>query len=154
MRFWQHLANAGMIEGGFDGQNFASLTDGTVAGADDENAPRSPIGNSYWMPESRFDYAGDANVFASSSDLGLLVVPHRDEIAGWGYLYQPEAQIIKPEEAYNLDEKMDDGFPATGKVQAQKTDCTDVSGAAPPGDADAEYVYASQEFVCGLRFLF
>ncbi len=154
VRFWQHMANAGLIEGNYTGENHATFTTGIVAGADDGNAPKSPVGASYWMPETLMARVGSTAEFSGGRVHSFLLVPPLADIAGWGFFYHPSADVLKPEETWSLDIKLDDGFPGTGKVQAQKGDCTTASGVAPPGDAGAEYVLTTEDKVCGFRYVF
>lgn len=100
-RYWQHLANAGLIEGLYSGVKTAS---GSWAAAG-ENSPVSKLsGNPTWMilygTGSSFTSTTNANVFQFG-------VP----ISSW--VRDPYFSAI---EAYSIDNKMDDGLPAKGFV--------------------------------------
>ncbi len=153
-RFWQHLANAGLIEGSYSGSSNAAFTTAGNAGADEDNAPRLPTGNGFWMPATQFGYAGNTNFFSDTSSNSLYTAYLYTESPGWYIALQVLAEVITPQEAWSVDIKTDDGIPHQGKIRAQKTNCTTASGVAPPLDANAEYLLTLDETACGLRFLF
>ncbi len=72
--------------------------------------------------------------------------------------FNPEAGIIKPEEAWNIDTKIDDGRPAYGKIMvfkqgatawaAEAANCTDSATSS-----DAEYNFSSTDNECPLVFI-
>ncbi|MFZ4541988.1 MAG: type II secretion system protein, partial [Rickettsiales bacterium] len=106
-RYWQQLANAGLIEGQYTGVQDATACNHTLG----VNAPRSKISNAGWS----FGYidflAGDAGTYGMNYGNTLWFgadTPNRTQYA-----------VIKPEEAWNLDTKMDDGKPARGKIIAR-----------------------------------
>lgn len=108
-RAWQHLANAGLIEGTYNGvASGGGSYDGTVG----LNLPASKISNTgyafysfswsastYW-----YDYTGNLMTFGADR-------------AGNNYLQDP---AIATEEAWNIDMKIDDGLPGQGKIVAHK----------------------------------
>lgn len=109
-RAFQHLANAGLIEGNFTGVSGHGLccSDGVVG----ENLPKSKVaqagfGLRAYLP--RLDAATD--YFAG--DYGNTLLFGTPPATGTAALRVP---TIKPEEAWNIDTKIDDGKPATGKV--------------------------------------
>jgi len=62
--------------------------------------------------------------------------------------------VLKPEEAWNIDTKLDDGKPATGKVSAMVPSltfavCTDTGSSANMG---ANYLLSSTSPGCSLIF--
>lgn len=105
-RFWQHLANAGLIEGNYTGVRGASGVYHHILGT---NAPRSKMNNAGWAFSNLDNFAGDGNTYAL--DYGNMF--WFGSVAG---NERPQAEVLKPEEAWNVDTKVDDGRPATGKV--------------------------------------
>ncbi len=141
-RFWQHLSNAGLIEGGYTGTGT-----GWGLGGDSGNLPTGKIALSFWSihllsgyvtaTPSSFagDYGNNSFVFARTSGAGAY----------------PTAAIFLPEELWNIDQKMDDGKPATGKLVSFGTiaTCTDgVDGNAQ----NANYLLTSTVLACAAIF--
>ena len=124
-RFWQHLANAGLVEGSYSGTHSVGTCNGNgscnvTIGV---NAPRSKLSNAGWTIHylgthttagSTYYFAGSyGNAFAFGGSSG-------------GWTHDP---VLKPEEGWNIDTKIDDGKPATGNVTPWEPtlfpDCTD-----------------------------
>ncbi len=104
-RYWQHLVNAGMITGGYTGVG----ANGSGAYTDANNSPSSKITNSLWMPYSD----------ASNSVEGRLHYVFGGQSAA--AIANPNAVILRPEDLWNIDKKLDDGYPNTGNVQGSYT---------------------------------
>jgi hypothetical protein len=79
-------------------------------------------------------------------NLGNLLMVGGQVPTGWPYV-----GIMMPEEAWNIDTKVDDGLAIRGKVMA-KTDasCTNVVNG---GDTSASYVLTSKTRGCYLLFV-
>ncbi len=138
-RFWQHLANAGLVEGTYSG--VAGPTDGneSLIGS---NVPRSRLNSAgwtiYWLgnqPTSASLWPGDygnAWMFGASRT--------GDPTTG---------AVLKPEEAWNIDTKIDDGLPRSGVVVPYKpavvANCTDSSS-----DTTAAYALSQTGANCNL----
>ena len=104
-RFWQHLANAGLIEGTYSGVTGSGSNYTAVIGT---NVPRSKVNNAGWFLQGLGTY-GDASYFQANYGNYLAFGAARTN----GSTTMP---AIKAEEAYNIDMKTDDGKPNTGKV--------------------------------------
>lgn len=140
-RFWQHLANAGLISGTYSG----------VAGS------AGPIDhNGINTPSSRLNRAVWGASFASIAEDAAT----RFVVADANYMHlgatsngntRPRGAIIKPEEAWGIDTKIDDGRPGYGSVLAvQITTCTN---AANNTDRGAQYLLTSSATACALDFV-
>jgi len=145
-RFWQQLANAGLIEGSYTGIN-AGPGVGYVSTAD--NVPRGRISNALWWTEYwAAGTAGDAMRFAARYDNLLLVGGQRST-------GDPLMPILKPEEMWNIDVKMDDGKPALGKVGVVAFNglslCT-TTVANNPATSAADYLLNSSAVECAPYF--
>lgn len=138
---WQHLANAGLIEGTYTGiTGTANADDYEIPG----NAPLSKLSNSGWAARSAFNHIGDVDAFAA--DYGNMF--HLGAIVANGV---PNGPNLKPEELWNIDTKMDDGRPGYGKVQARFwNDCTFATSVT---DISAAYDLANSGKVCSIHFL-
>jgi prepilin-type N-terminal cleavage/methylation domain-containing protein len=105
-RFWQHLANAALIEGSYTGINGSGSSQHHIAG---QNAPASRISNAGWFTHER-QTASQLHGLTSMGNTFGLGAPYPNST-----FYNP---ILKPEEVWNIDTKMDDGLPISGKVIA------------------------------------
>lgn len=126
-RFWQHLANAGLIEGTYSGVRITSPYDFSFQGG--VNVPRSKLSNGSWFTL----WQGVSPI----SNYGLFEGSYDNTLAfgGWNPILNNNggsdvSGILKPEEAWNIDTKMDDGNDTTGKVRTwewNNTGCNTVS---------------------------
>ena len=141
-RAWQHLANAGLIEGTYSG-----IDGGAGAGYDPViggNVPRGKISNTGW---SFWHSSGgaDANWFTLKA-LGNMLAFGTDN----NYLTQGAA--LKAEEAWNIDTKMDDGKPAYGKIIAMKGTTSVIPNCATTAvETTAEYNVTNSTISCHLN---
>jgi prepilin-type N-terminal cleavage/methylation domain-containing protein len=138
-RFWQHLANAGLITGTFDGITHGSNT----VSATTANSPIGKLGGSMWFVY----YWGSPNSNAQFFD---GVYNNSYEVGGFVANSDPFISLFKPEELWNMDSKMDDGRPATGKFVVRATtgalsSCTDTSTTS---NLAANYLLNSATLAC------
>lgn len=111
--FWQHLANAGLIEGSYTGKSGSGTNFHTIVGT---NSPPSKLNNAGWTVLTRA--AG-----ASSYQFGTVNTFQLGAIASSGSSAGP---TLKPEEMWGVDKKLDDGKPAYGIVRPLfYASCTD-----------------------------
>lgn len=145
-RFWQQLANAGLVEG-----NYSGITQGsTVYSSTAANSPRGKISNSLWSsyyasPQSANPSAFDGQ-YNNFMELGMPIANE-----------QPIGPILKPEEIWNIDTKMDDGKPGTGKLVARASplsSCTTATGstAAQAAAISSDYLLTGTSVACALIF--
>lgn len=147
-RIWQHLANAGLLEGRFNG---VSGNDAYFWNANRDNSPGSRIDESaLWQV---YNYDNSAGSFT-----GSFFYVNLKNFLVLGSMYQPywvNFSAMKPEEASNIDKKIDDGKPAMGKVMAHyyMSDlgavCTTASSQT---DFTANYNLTEKRKSCGLLF--
>jgi len=136
-RFWQHLANAGLLEGSYSGSGPAA-TIATMA-----NSPRSKLGNGLWYTVT-YSIPVSGHVDLLDGNYGSILiagVPQPTTI--------PYGPTMRPEELWNIDTKMDDGRPGTGQVgffgYGTVADC---STAANSTTINPDYRLASSAIVC------
>lgn len=107
-RAWQHMANAGMIDGRFTGRRGSAATDHAVIGT---NAPASKLSPGGWTLLFYLQTATDANLWGDS----------------YGHILQfgaatassfTRGPIFTPSDALEVDTKIDDGMPGTGKMRS------------------------------------
>ena len=106
-RFWQHLANAGLVEGSYTG---IAGPGGAITVIPGLNAPRSKLSNG-GFGFSYLDFPG-GDVATYGLNYGHVLWFGASTNSG----SRTQVQILKPEEAWNIDTKMDDGKPASGKI--------------------------------------
>ncbi len=136
--FWQHLANAGLIEGTYTGITGPSGTVNAVIGT---NVPASKLPTAGWTA-STYNPASDPNNFAYNYGNSLTLGANNGALDTSG-------KILTPEEAWNIDTKIDDGRPGTGSVIGiHITTCTT---AANNTDFNAPYRLNSTSKECAFR---
>ena len=120
--FWQHLAQAGLVEGTYTGRVGA----GGGGESTTSNSPRSKYQQALWFPFNwNTSFSGTAQYDGS----------YRDNLFQFGAFAAggtPANPVMRAEDAWNLDTKMDDGRPAYGGVRARfwGGTCTDAANSA------------------------
>lgn len=145
-QFWRQLSLAGYIEGTYTGISSSGGANGSVIGSN--------------VPASRFPAGGWSIVFDGVTsgiydyyqDYGNLIF--FGGISGsdmtWG-------NILTPEQAWSIDNKMDDSMPGTGKITANDlagfgtaTSCTT---SATNTDYAGKYNLTNKIAICSLAFV-
>jgi prepilin-type N-terminal cleavage/methylation domain-containing protein len=103
--FWQHLANAGLVEGQFSGISGSSSAANSVFGV---NSPSSKMSNVGWYVRWRGIMEGTGD-FWFAGDYGNMLAFGTTTV-----------RPLNPQEAWNIDTKIDDGKPEEGKVVSWK----------------------------------
>jgi prepilin-type N-terminal cleavage/methylation domain-containing protein len=146
LRFWQHLTNAGLIEGQYTGVSATNLTNRAHQGG--LNCPASKFGQNtahsiYHMGSSNgsgYHFAGDYGntfIFGRSSSM-----------------WETIGQILLPEDAWNIDTKLDDGKPGTGAVRPRNINASGHPNCSTSSDpALSEYNLTYDSAACGLHFI-
>lgn len=138
-RFWQQLSNAGLIEGQYLGVSGTAYT-----GKDSvcpTNCPISKLNNGGWSVRSGYNSTWQ---FAGSQ--GNTFVFGANEPST---LYTVNNPIMAPEEAWNLDTKLDDGMPGTGKMLGKRDQLTCITTNNP---ATSVYKLDTSGVTCSLMF--
>lgn len=141
-QFWRHLAMAGLIEGTYTG---LAGSGGSLHTTFNSNIPASKLGSSGWAIRTVTTYvAGDANNFAGNYGTYFIFgAALANDL--------PYTASLQPEEAWNIDTKVDDGKPSTGKVIANwRTACANSASAS---DTAATYKLDTRSAVCSLFFI-
>lgn len=149
-RFWQHLGYAGLIEGSYTGVPAASTyaTLGSVIG---QNIPNARLGNAGWS----ILYIGPITVTSTTYFEGsynnafLLGSPSTTT--------QSTGAVLKPEEAWNIDSKLDDGKPATGAISPFESQggttssaCSDIAASNSASMTASNYSLTNTGVNCSL----
>lgn len=141
---WQHLSNAGFI-------------DGRYSGAPDADAVSYKLGLN--VPQSALPLAGWSLSFYDSDVLTYTMPGHYGHIMSFGAV-QAGALLtgkaaITSREAYEIDMKVDDGRPRRGKIRAWHTlmtgsaNCFDQS-TVPTSNTN---YFSNDDINCGLFFI-
>jgi prepilin-type N-terminal cleavage/methylation domain-containing protein len=151
-RAWQHLANAGLIEGTYTGVTDSTINNYTSGPGITPgwNVPASAINNAgfnlvYWGNITSASSVVTSNIVIEGN-YGHVFVFGRGG-AGW-YHNMGYGQVLPPEEAWNIDMKVDDGKPGTGVVMSPGTSTN--GGCASSNTPAAEYELATTNAACGL----
>jgi prepilin-type N-terminal cleavage/methylation domain-containing protein len=145
-RFWQELALAGLIEGSYTGMpgvtGGAAITSGV-------NAPKSKLGNAGWgtMSSTVYDPVGDGYWYGGINHGNYLIFGADSPTATYPNL----TPALAPEEAWNIDTKVDDGKPATGRVIP--TGWAACTTSTTSTDATGTYKLAENSKQCTLLFI-
>lgn len=138
-RAWQHLANAGLIEGRYTGVGIAPSA---------SFAPRMRFsaGSNWYVTTWIAPFPGDTTTFATSAAGNALNVYDENTFV-----------TFKPEDAWNLDTKMDDGRPQSGKLIGSKGSAalpcsTRYGQPVAAADATATYNLTSNVVSCDMFF--
>jgi len=139
--FWQHLANAGLIEGSYTGKSGTSWHVDSDPG---ENVPASKISNAGWDVFNR--------VGGSAEKYDLNYGNHFSYGVKFSSTRGMYAPVFSPEEAWGIDKKIDDGVPGRGRVIARYWDNA-CAKASSDTDYDAPYNLSDTSLQCSLYFL-
>ena len=141
-RFWQHLSNAGLIEGTYNGISIGANQSGSTKA----NVPTGKMTSTLWYVQYMGEQSGNTVWFDGSYG----------NVFEFGRAfpdYDPATPALKPEEAWNIDTKIDDGKPAQGSVVVRTQNgfntCTTGTTAAA---LSADYLLTAQTMQCGLFF--
>ena len=139
---WQQLANAGLIEGSYTGIAGSGGAGHALVG---ENIPISKFNQGGWLAY----YFGTSTGWFSSVKSNKLIIGGQ-HATGWSV-----TPIFSPEEIWNIDQKMDDGKPGSGKVMAPDPASSTAPNCATSTDAaTASYSLTLQTTECfGFFFL-
>jgi prepilin-type N-terminal cleavage/methylation domain-containing protein len=145
-QFWRHLSAAGLIEGSYSGLAGPLGAEQAVLG---NNSPASRIAQLGWSLRGVINpSAGDGANFAFGNGNQLI---YGKVYVGAGPVYGPTyGGGLRAEEAWNIDSKIDDGRPATGKaIVYNRHQCTNSTSAT---DVASIYLLNGTTTTCGFYF--
>lgn len=130
-RVWQHLSNAGLIIGSYNG---VASGGGVVVGVN--------------IPQSKSDAAGWDILVAGETGSGLIARAVYNNAMMLGV---PGGSSFSPEDVWSIDGKVDDAKPMTGNVLVYNhTDCTNSGG--NQNTLNAVYNLDSSDIRCNIIF--
>jgi prepilin-type N-terminal cleavage/methylation domain-containing protein len=138
-RGWQHMARAGLIEGTYTGNA------GPVELADPEpkiNVPESRFSQALWG-FGYYDNANGSNSYSFNYDMrNWMIIGSEDDSS------YTDGPLFRAEEAWNIDTKLDDGRPGTGRVIANVIGlCTNTTVST---NRNASYNLSSSDRSCSV----
>jgi prepilin-type N-terminal cleavage/methylation domain-containing protein len=144
---WRQLALAGLVEGSYTG-NSGDTTAADVTSVYGTNAPRSRMSNGGWLLYGWSTVViADVNLFDGNYGNAM-------QFGGTG-----GAPLLKPEEAWNIDTKLDDGNPATGRVVSNEnqggtgtTNCSNLAASTTVSLTASTYSLSNNGAYCTLNF--
>jgi prepilin-type N-terminal cleavage/methylation domain-containing protein len=138
--FWNQLALSGMLTGTYDG-----IVGSTNWGKTATNVPVSKSASNSWWAIWTADYRGGSNWAHFAYD-------HKNVLE----VSSTNIEVLKSEEAWNIDKKIDDGLPARGNVHAitwnDRCSAAD-DGSSAWNDFNASYRVTNTSLQCGLLFV-
>ena len=144
-QYWKQLALAGLIEGSYTGLSGSAAAEHLS----NVNAPASKLGNAMWgLWYTDASFAGSGGDYAI--DFGNVLLFGTQAAASY-----PNTAALRPEEAWNIDTKLDDGKPAQGKIIAGRWNnaCSAADdGTHANNDLVASYKLTDSTIQCLLRF--
>lgn len=141
-RAWQHLANAGLIEGHYTGVPDTGPNK-PVPGT---NVPASKLGDAAWSiayADITYLSGSGASYWGPAQDGNTMF------FGGVNGDLTRDNDILKPEEAWNIDTKLDDGLPGSGRILGEYPNSSCHTG----GTAPSAYNVSSSNKICALRFV-
>lgn len=148
-RFWQHLANAGLIEGSYNGvaNSTTASSNITLIGT---NVPKSKMSSGGWSVENQSVYPISSTILFEGNYGNVLYFG--SQATSWVTINS----ILKPEEAWNIDTKMDDGKPATGTIRTLEgfagtsvsTGCSDTAASTTASLTSSNYSLQNTSVAC------
>ena len=147
-RSWQHLANAGLVAGSYTGVA-TSEVESEVIGEAGVNVPASKVGDGggylLWF---RRNPDGISNQFPV---VGYLL---RYALWNGGTTNWNHNPILRPEDAWNIDSKIDDGLPGQGSVRSINNNTGTPNCVTSDDPALAEYDKSYADIACSIDFVF
>jgi hypothetical protein len=139
---WVQLKNAGLVEGSYTGRRIADPRQ-AVPGV---NVPRSKLSNGGFTLIS--NRALDGDPWRYSGDYN----PTLDFGAQWAG-YGTNGNILKAEDAWNIDTKLDDGRPGLGRVRTFYADANCVTPTGEANQNSASYNLTASAIACQLSYI-
>lgn len=140
---WQHLSNAGLIDGRFTGAVYSTSVPTSKAGY---NIPTTRIGGAGWTMTYFGTVGTTANYYGDSyGHVLMLGAP-----SGTNYQY---GAILTASELYQLDKKLDDGAPGTGKLRTWRTGYLPNCTTNDSSQSAQTFNVTNKDLTCSLVFL-
>ncbi len=140
---WKHLSNAGIVQGNYSGRSTGAI--GTYTQTVGTNVPAARIQNGFWDIASI--PSGDDIVHYSAS---TVFPAHAIGIYG----NTANCGVMTPDQAWNIDTKLDDGSPVYGNIVTIVRSAVCGGNCTTSNSASAAYDIQSSGKNCMLDFTF
>jgi prepilin-type N-terminal cleavage/methylation domain-containing protein len=146
-QIWQHLADAAMIEGSYTGATGSGAGQLLTPGL---NTPQRGGGGYTVLNATSADVARPADFFAANYRHVMLFGAPTD--IGRRFTMSP---VLTSEEGLSIDNKLDDGSPATGKILSYQNGSTFSPGGCSTTNVSSTAAYntGSTGQICALIFM-
>ncbi|MCK0197382.1 prepilin-type N-terminal cleavage/methylation domain-containing protein [Ancylobacter sp. 6x-1] len=146
-QFWRQLAAAGFIDGNYTGfaiNNSASVVPGT-------NSPSSKLTHAGWGAGGKYNCGSNG----SQCFYGTTASVYRNYLAFGAYTGGniPNTAVLLPDEAWNIDVKLDDGKPGTGFIIPQWRAANQCTTSSSNTDYTGTYNMSSSTVYCSFLFV-
>jgi len=154
-RAWQHLAGAGLIEGSYTGVSNSVAISSFTSSLTTPNSPASKLAGGFWIVQ----YSNTATITDTARFDGAY--GHVLSVSNISSPTNGQGALLKPEEAWNIDTKSDDGKPGLGKITSRKnaaqanstTGCSNIDYTTVASiAASSDYLLNNSQIVCSLLF--
>ncbi len=143
-RAWQHLANAGLVEGTFSGVAGAGGANHAVIAGTAKNAVTGRRAGTGYSIASQGPLTSDTNFY----DMGVNAVLFYGLALNNNY---PFGGALTPRETKNFDLKFDDGKPAYGQVRVMKP--AGAANCAASAAQTSDYQLLNKGTTCSIIYL-
>ncbi len=146
-QFWKQLNLAGLVEGAYTGLGGASAYESVIA----TNVPRSKLSSAGWTVYAQGVAAISTTVFFEGDYSQFYFYGAAVSTS------QTFGAALKPEEAWNIDTKLDDGKPGTGivRVREDQGGCHNAGTSTTVALAGtAAYALSTNSLQCALIFTY
>lgn len=148
--FWKHLANAGLIEGTYSG-SMASGTQTICNSSTDQllancNVPASKLSSGGWIIHNLGQITSNTYYFDGNYGNTLQISKLPSDSGG-------NIGLLKPEELWAVDVKVDDGRPGIGRLVAARWNSCSTGAATTADFANANYILNPAPHQVGNRCL-
>ena len=107
--FWNELTVAGLMDGSYG----TAMTDAGVIGA----AITSVATANNYMPAAKLGRGNSFNV-STTGGINYYMIGGFSAVTAATGVYGAQTNNLTPQEAYNIDKKLDDGLPSSGSIRA------------------------------------
>jgi len=143
--FWQHLANAGLVEGSYSGKAESLSKRNSVIGI---NVPASKISGAAFEAEWVGTTSSASNTWMFPGSHGnIMFFGTKSDTSSY---FRP---VLTPEEMWSVDTKMDDGLPGQGRIITYDQDAPFATTCITTNVAStAKYNLTSTDLSCTITF--